>query len=155
MLVEKCKMTIISHRLETSASPAALWRNLSNLTRVQTYNPSVVSARLQGEQRSGVGTLRECEVKPKGAVLERVNHWEEGKAIGLEIVKSDWPITSMSWITRIEPNGRGSTLSQQLQYEMKFGPFGRLLNALIMKRNISRNVDLALRGLIALTEKLP
>jgi Polyketide cyclase / dehydrase and lipid transport len=120
---------------------------------VKDYNPTVLSAQLLGNGHVGVGTLRACELKPKGKVLERVTIWEEGKAIGLEVVESDWPVTKMSWVTRITPQGGGSVLSQDLQYGMKFGPFGWLLNVLVMKRNITKNVDAALSGLIQIAAR--
>jgi hypothetical protein len=146
-------MTIISHRFETAASPEKLWRCLSDLTLVKDYNPTVLSAEVQGNARSGIGALRSCELKPKGKVLERVTVWDEGKALGLEVVESDWPVTKMSWVTRITPHGGGSVLTQELNYTMKFGPLGWLLNALLMKRNITKNVGAALEGLIRIAEQ--
>jgi hypothetical protein len=146
-------MTKVSHRFETSASPERLWRSLSDLTKVKDYNPTVLTAELRGNSPPGVGTLRACELKPKGKVLERVTVWEEGKAVGLEVVESDWPITKMNWVTRISPNGSGSILSQNLEYSMKFGPVGWLINALVMKRNITKNVGVALSGLIQIAER--
>jgi Polyketide cyclase / dehydrase and lipid transport len=141
-------MTIVSHHFETPVSPQKLWHCLSNLELVKDYNPTITSAQLSGPSPPGLGTLRSCTLKPKGKVVERVTVWEEGRAVGLEIVESDWPITKMHWITRITPNGSGSILSQDLEYGMKFGPFGWLLNLLVMKRNITNNVGEALQGLI-------
>ena len=146
-------MSIVTHRFITAAPPERLWHCLSDLTLVQTYNPTISKAELPGERRTGVGTLRACQLKPKGKIMERVTVWEEGKAIGLEIVESDWPITSMSWVTRIEPEEGGSVLSQRLEYAMKFGPLGWLLNVLIMKRNVTKNVGTALAGLIRIAEQ--
>ena len=146
-------MTIIVHRFETSVPPEKLWRCLSDLTLVKDYNPTVVSAKLQGNGPLGVGTLRSCDLKPKGKVLERVTVWEDGQAVGLEVAESDWPVTNMSWVTRITPHGSGSILSQQLEYGMKFGPLGWLVNALVMKRNITKNVGKALAGLVEIAER--
>jgi hypothetical protein len=151
--VEKYKMTTITHRFETSVSPEKLWDCLSDLTLVKDYNPTVLSAKLQGNGPLGVGTLRSCDLKPKGKVLERVTVWDDRKAVGLEVVESDWPVTNMNWVTRIAPNGSGSILSQQLEYGMKFGPLGWVLNALVLKRNIAKNVGKALEGLIQIAEQ--
>jgi Polyketide cyclase / dehydrase and lipid transport len=145
-------MTTIHHQYESKASPEQLWRSLSDLTLVEKYNPTVKRARLNGGQTEGVGTIRACDLNPKGKVIERVTAWEQGKAVGLEIVESDWPISRMQWVTRIDPQGAGSILSQKLDYDMKFGPLGWLLNNLVMKRNIQKNVGAALMGLIRLTE---
>jgi hypothetical protein len=153
MLVEKFKMTTITHRFETSVPPEKLWRCLSDLTLVRDYNLTILSAKLQGNGSLGVGTLRACELKPKGKVLERVTVWEDGKAVGLEVVESDWPITNMNWVTRIAPNESGTILSQQLEYGMKYGPIGWVLNTLVLKRNITKNVGKALEGLIQIAEQ--
>jgi Polyketide cyclase / dehydrase and lipid transport len=146
-------MTIVSHRFETPVSSQKLWHCLSNLDLVKDYNPTITHAEISGPSPTGLGTIRTCALKPKGKVVERVKVWEEGKAVGLEVVESDWPITKMHWVTRITPNGAGSILSQDLEYEMKFGPFGWLLNALVMKRNITKNVGGALQGLIKIAEQ--
>ena len=145
-------MTTIMHRFETKASAAQLWRCLSDLTLVQSYNPTIAKATLTDKSKPGLGTLRVCDLKPMGKVTERVTVWEEGKALGLVIVESDWPITAMNWVTRIEPAPSGSVLTQRLDYSMKFGPFGALLNGFVMKRNITKNVGEALQGLIRMAE---
>lgn len=147
-------MTTITHRFETRAKPEALWRCLSDLELVQHYNPVVLKASLPGEARKGVGALRQCVLKPKGKVLERVTVWEEGRAVGLEVVESDWPVTEMNWVTRIEPKGDGAVLSQKLDYAMKFGLLGVLLDTLVMKRNVTKNVGEALAGLVRRAEQM-
>jgi Polyketide cyclase / dehydrase and lipid transport len=145
-------MTVISHELRARCPATRLWAILSDLEAVAQYNPSVRSARIAGNHRLGTGAVRECELVPKGKVVERVTDWEEGRSLGLEVVESDWPIRSMQWVTRIEPAGSGSRLVQRLEYKMKFGPAGWLLDALVMRRAVDRNVARALQELIALAE---
>ena len=145
-------MTTITHRLSAKCPPAALWDILSDLTAVQTYNPMVRSARIEGTQRQGTGAMRRCELLPNGEILERVTTWEVGRSLGLEIVESDWPVRSMSWVTTVEPVGAGCDLVQRLDYQMKYGPAGWVLNALVMRRAIETNVGRALSGLIARAE---
>src|SRR5262245_41137520 len=90
ILVEET-MTTIHHRIRAACSAERFWAVLSDLEAVQHYNPTVVSAAIKGGRRTGLGAERICELRPKGRVLERVTHWEEGKAVGLEIAESDWP----------------------------------------------------------------
>jgi hypothetical protein len=145
-------MTVLHHNLSANCGPDALWQELSDLEGVARHNPSVRQARITGSVRRGVGAMRECDLDPKGKVIERVIHWDEGRSLGLEVVESDWPVRSMRWTTRIEPHGSGSRLSQQLEYKMKFGPVGWLLNAVVMRRAINRNVGKALSSLVASAE---
>jgi hypothetical protein len=73
--------------------------------------------------------------------VERVTHWEEGRALGLEVAESDWPLRFMRWVTRIEPKHDGSLITQELEYDLKFGPLGWVLDALIMKRKLRATLN--------------
>ena len=79
--------------------------------------------------------------------------WEPGRAVGLEVVESDWPVRFMHWVTRIEPKGGGARLTQRLEYRVKFGLLGMILDRLVMRRTISANVGKALAGLVAAAER--
>ena len=146
-------MTTIKHDLRASCPPGPLWDLLSDIQAVATYNPGIAAARLRSAKAEGVGAERECDLVPKGKVVERVIHWEDGRAVGLEIVESDWPITFMRWVTRIDLAGGGARVTQKLEYKVKFGPLGMLLDALIMRRNIERAVTAALEGMIRRAEE--
>jgi hypothetical protein len=134
-------MTTIQHEIHAACPPAPLWELLSDLEAVQRYNPGVRRAAIEGSQRSGVGARRSCELLPKGRVVERVTHWEDERALGLEIADSDWPIHFMRWVTRLEPNGNGTRITQSLEYRVKFGPLGWLFDRLIMKRKLTATLD--------------
>jgi Polyketide cyclase / dehydrase and lipid transport len=145
-------MSVIHHNLSARCRPDQLWQELSALEAVGRHNPTIRAARLTGTLRQGVGAIRECDLLPKGKVVERVTVWDEGRSIGLEVVQSDWPIRTMQWVTRIESQGTGSTLIQRLEYKMKFGPIGWVLDNLVLRRKITRNVGTALNNLVALAE---
>jgi hypothetical protein len=134
-------MTVIRHEIQARCAPDRVWSLLADLEAVQRYNPGVRAARIRGDKRKGIGAVRVCELLPKGRVVERVTHWEDGRALGLEVAKSDWPIHFMRWITRVEPNHDGSHITQELEYRVKFGPIGWLLNRLAMKRKLRASLD--------------
>jgi ligand-binding SRPBCC domain-containing protein len=134
-------MTTIQHEVHATCPPERVWALLSDLEAVQHYNAGVRSAAIDGAQRHGVGARRSCELLPKGRVVECVTHWEEGRAVGLEVTESDWPIHFMRWITRVEPNGGATRITQSLEYQVKFGPIGWLLDRLVMKRKLTATLD--------------
>jgi hypothetical protein len=145
-------MTTIHHELTASCPPDRIWALLSDLTAVERYNPTVKSAQIRTATRMGIGAERSCDLLPKGRVVERVTHWEDKRAVGLEVAESDWPIRYMRWVTRVEPTASGSLLTQQLDYSMKFGPVGWLMDNLVMKRKLSRTLDGILANLIKQAE---
>ncbi len=141
-------MTTIHHEVQANCPPEQVWALLSDLEAVQRYNPTVRSATVQGARRTGVGAERTCELVPKGRVVERVTHWEDGRAVGLEVAESDWPIHFMRWITRLEPTGASTRITQSLEYEVKFGPLGWLLDNLVMKRKLISTLDAVFASLV-------
>jgi hypothetical protein len=145
-------MTLINHLVDARCPPERLWEILADLTAVADYNPGIAAARLKGGQAKGKGAQRECDLVPKGKVVERVIEWQEGQALGLEIVESDWPIHFMRWVTRIEPYGGASRVKQRLEYRVKFGLLGWVLDRLVMRRKITEGVDAALQGMIRKAE---
>src|SRR5262249_61561163 len=114
-------MAIIQDGVHAACPPDRVWALLADLEAVGRYNPGVRRAALEGAQRTGVGARRSCELVPKGRVVECVTHWEDGRAVGLEVAESDWPIHFMRWLTRLEPSGTGTRITQALEYEVKFG----------------------------------
>lgn len=141
-------MTTIHHEVQANCPPEQVWALLSDLEAVQRYNPTVRSATVQGARRTGVGAERTCQLVPKGRVVERVTHWEDGRAVGLEVAESDWPIHFMRWITRLEPTGASTRITQSLEYEVKFGPLGWLLDNLVMKRKLISTLDAVFASLV-------
>jgi len=141
-------MTTVQHQVFAACPPDRVWALLADLEAVQHYNPGVRHAAVEGAQRSGVGARRSCDLLPKGRVVERVTHWEDGRAVGLEVAESDWPIHFMRWVTRVEPQGGGACITQSLEYQVKFGPLGWLLDRLVMKRKLTATLDAVFASLV-------
>jgi ligand-binding SRPBCC domain-containing protein len=145
-------MSIIHHEIRANCPPTTVWALLSDLEAVQRYNPAVSAAVVEGVQRTGVGARRTCTLLPKGRVVERVTHWEEGSALGLEVIESDWPMHFMRWVTRIEPRDGVTRITQDLEYKIKFGILGWLVDRLVMKRKMTATLDAVFAGLVRQAE---
>lgn len=133
-------MSTLRHHVRIEAPVEAVWKALADLAAVQHYNRMVASARVVSDMREGVGATRRCELKPKGWVEERVWEWSPPRAIGLEVAVSTWPVVFMKWRTEIQAEGRGTVVSQELSYKMKFGPLGALMDALMMRRKLDKGI---------------
>jgi hypothetical protein len=148
-------MTTIRHELRANCPPENVWALLADLEAVQRYNPTVRAAAVEGAQRTGVGARRACDLLPKGRVVEKVTHWEDGRAVGLEVAESDWPIHFMRWVTRVEAHAGATRITQDLEYKVKFGPLGWLLDALVMKKKLTSNLDRVFAELVKQAERAP
>jgi hypothetical protein len=135
-------MTTLHHQIRIEAAIDIVWAAIAgDLTAVQHYNPTVASARLLGSQREGVGAARRCELEPKGFVEERVCEWTPKKAIGIEVTASEWPIVFMTWKTELAADGKATLVTQEMNYKLKFGPVGALLDVLMMRRKLNTGIS--------------
>lgn len=146
-------MTTIHHEVHANCPPERVWALLADLEAVARYNPGVVAARVRGPAREGVGAERECDLKPSGRVVERVTAWDEGRAVGLEVVESDWPLVYMRWTTHVAPDAAGTRVTQDLEYRLKFGPVGWLLDTLVMRSKLRSTLDGVFAGLVRTAEE--
>lgn len=111
-----------------------MWEVLSDLQAVGHYNPLVAKVRTLTPDMKGVGAARLCDFRDGGFSEERVTDWVPGRLVGLEVVRSSFPMSFCRWKTRVHAEGEGTRVSQDLEYEVKFGPLGLLLNTLVMRR---------------------
>jgi hypothetical protein len=144
--------TTIRHEVQANCPPERVWALLADLEAVERYNPGVRAASIEGPQRTGVGATRACELRPRGRVVERVTRWEERRALGLEVAESDWPIHFMRWTTHLEPKGTATRITQDLEYQVKFGPLGWLLDKLVMRRKLASTLDAVFAELVKQAE---
>lgn len=145
-------MSTIRHELNADCPPAQVWALLADLEAVKTYNPMVRETRVVGPSHRGEGAVRECDLRPSGQVTERVIHWKEGQAIGFEVVKSQFPFHFMRWTTYLEATGQGTRITQDLEYQPKYGLLGWILDTLIIRRKLRSGLDEVFAALVKRAE---
>jgi hypothetical protein len=58
----------------------------------------------------------------------------------------------MRWVTRIEPRDGVTRITQDLEYKIKFGILGWLVDRLVMKRKMTATLDAVFAGLVRQAE---
>lgn len=140
-------MTTLHHKIIINTPVEKVWKVLADLEAVHFYNPTVKNARYTSSNKEGKGASRHCEVLPKGYVKEQVIEWEENHVIGIELVEHQWPVAFMRWRTELQPKGDATLVTQDLEYENKFGIFGKILNALVMRKKLDQTLTQVFQGL--------
>lgn len=134
-------MTELNHQIKINAPAEKAFAVLSNLESVQHYNPGVLSAKYVGDSRNGVGAARECDLGKDGKVRERVTEYKQNEYISMELYQHNWPLEFMKWKTRVQPSDGGAVISQTMQYKMKFGLLGSVLDGLFMKKKLDSTLN--------------
>ena len=142
-------MTRVSHSIRIEAPTEDVWATLADLGAIQDYNPGVSRSYYTSEQREGVGASRHCDLIPFGEVEERIVEWRDGEAYTLEIYdgRKVPPFKKALGFISVEEDGSGSIARFALEYELKYGLLGRLLDLVMVRRQFSKVPKAVLRGL--------
>lgn len=132
---------VLSHQIEIDSSPSQVWETLNNIEAVADYNPQVEKALCITNEKKGVGAGRECTMKDGSKVKERITKVEENKAITMELYESNWPVKDMQWRTAIEDKNSKTLVTQKLEYKMKFGALGALMNSLFLQNKMNSTLQ--------------
>ena len=146
-------MSKLHHEITIDAPVQRVWQVLANLEEVQHYNPVVAQTRYVSSNREGPGATRRCEFKPKGFSVERVIEWRPDEVLGIELIESSWPLKSSRWWTRLSPAGEKTRVSQDLEYEPKWGVLGKMMDAMMMRRKMDQTIADIFVGLKEFAER--
>lgn len=129
----------IRHHID--ASVETVWSVLDDFGDIQRWNPGVRASALTSEGPVGRGSARRCDLIPFGAVDERIERYEPGTRMTVEIHSTrKLPIANAVADIELAPTGTGTDLTIHYQYELN-----RLGRA--MKRTVDRLLRSGLNGL--------
>ncbi len=142
-------MTQITSEIRINAPKEKVWAVLANLGAIESFNPMVEKSYYISESRKGIGATRTCEFKGGGVISERAINWREGESFTLEMHdgKKMPPFKKATGTQYVRSDGDGTIVGLTLEYDMKYGPVGSLMNVMLVKPKFSKVVPAILRGL--------
>ena len=142
-------MTRLSSEICIQAQSTHVWCILADLGAIENFNPSVRASRYISEQRMGPGAARRCELRPMGALEETIIEWKAGEAMTLKM--HSWhrtpPFHTATVRFAIAPQGSATLASCEVNYCMKWGPFGRLIDRWMVRPKFRKVVAGIVQGL--------
>ena len=136
--------------LDIDTSKAKLWNIISDLGRIDKFHPGVQKSYYTNSLEQGFGAARICELQPSGKILETVKEWNDGSGFVLQIepIEKAPPVKNFEGNFELEEiNLQKTRVSITINYDMKFGSIGILLNKLIIQSKIEEGIDSLLTGL--------
>ncbi len=144
-------MTTLTNQITIAARRGAVWQALTDLDLLDQYDPGVRSSQLVGEQASGLGAQRRCDLRPAGWFIERVAVWRPEEALAFELVTCSFPVSSLRHdytLTQAAGHtGARTVVTQVMTYELKYGLAGQALDVAVMRRQWDRGIKGFLHGL--------
>ncbi len=143
-------MTSIGGDVWINAPRETVWRRLADLGGIHVFHPGLSGSQLLGDQPEGIGARRRCELKGGGHLDEEVVEWADQESLALTITggKGLPPfVRAGGRFTLSDGENGGTVVGLALEYQLRFGWLGSLMDRLMVRREFERTVPAILKGL--------
>ena len=86
-------------------------------------------------------------MKPGGWFKERVTDWRPIEALSFELYECTLPVRRLRHSYALVHEGGTTVVRQRMEYELKFGAVGKLLDAVMVRRKWNAGIKGFLTGL--------
>jgi hypothetical protein len=145
-------MTVLENSIQIEAPPDAVWSVLGALDALDQYDPGVKKSQLLAGPKDGVGASRRCDLAPGGWFHERVTEWHPHEVMAFELFECTLPVKRLEHRYTLTPKDGGTLVMQTMEYELKFGPLGWAMDALMVRRKWNEGIRGFFSGLKAHVE---
>ncbi|GAB5527875.1 MAG: hypothetical protein Roseis2KO_57470 [Roseivirga sp.] len=145
-------MTTLYNQISINASPEAVWHILSDLGRLEKYDPVVKGSRVLGKAVSGLNAQRHCDTR-NGWFKEEVSEWKPYETLAFTLFDCNLPIKVLTHAYRLESRGTATLVSQTMTHTMKYGLIGNLIDLLMVRKQSNKGIKLFFEGLKQEVEK--
>jgi uncharacterized protein YndB with AHSA1/START domain len=132
-----------------------VWEVLADMTSLERWGPGVKRCYLLTEQGAGVGAVRFIDRGGKNYLKEQVTAWEPYRELSCRIIETNFPLLAAYIRTRFEAVGAATLVTIDISYTLNYGAFGRLLDAIFIRRVYMRGIEAMLGELRRYIEVTP
>jgi uncharacterized protein YndB with AHSA1/START domain len=145
-------MSAFSESTTIDAPRDRVWEVLAEIGSIHLWNPGVKDSHSTSEASGAEGATRHCDLqrpngKSAGYLEERAFDWEEGRSFRIEITDSNLPFERAVIAFALADAGDATTVTVSPDYKLRFGPFGRALDRLAVRRRYAAGIREMLAGL--------
>ncbi len=140
-------MRDLTEQIEIQAPPHAVWDVLEDFGGVSHWAPYMRRSSLIGNQQSGVGASRFMRHAWGFSFEETVTEWTDGHGFSFDVHRAPFPMKDVheTWVAGRD-NGL-STVTTRVNYGMRLGFLGSLVDWVLVRFVVRREMREGLRGL--------
>jgi ribosome-associated toxin RatA of RatAB toxin-antitoxin module len=145
-------MATIYNRIMIQAAPEEVWAVLADPAKLDQYDPIVRKSRLISSFSDGLGAERHCDTL-SGWFNDKITEWLPYEKLTFALTGCNQPMKSLTHSYTLKRIGNQTEVSQVMNYTMKFGILGRLMDTLLGKRESDKQIKKFFVGLKNYIEK--
>ena len=146
-------MRLLEERVEIKAPAELVWDVLADFGSVQNWAPYMRRSHLIGEQQAGIGMRRGMRHAWGFRFEEVVTQWHESKGFAFDVLKAPFPMRDVKEVWVLAPENGHTAVETQVRYGTHLGPLGALVDWLLVRFVVRREMRAGLGGLKEYTER--
>lgn len=141
-------MTTLENQIRINAPISQIWEALANIENLEKYDPTVEGSKALTESISGIQAKRKVNMKDgKNWFEEKITEFEPNKALTFELTACSFPVHQLKHSYTFESDGDQTNVKQVMKYKVKFGILGRIMDALMIKKQSDDGIKQFFSGL--------
>jgi len=146
-------MTTLYNEIIINAPIEKIWEALTNVEEIDKYDPTVKKSTVLSFNNKGIGAKRKVTMKDgKNWFDEKCTISKTNEALTYELTDCSFPVQSLNHSYTFEQFSNKTKVQQVMNYKIKYGFFGKILDGLIIRRQSNKGIKLFLDGLKSYTE---
>ena len=139
--------------MEIGAPADRVWEVLADFGNVAGWAPYMRRSHLIGDRHSGIGMRRGMRHAWGFRFEEVVTQWHEGKGFAFDVLKAPFPMKDVKEVWVLAPEDGHTAVETQVRYGTHLGFLGGIVDWLLVRFVVRREMRAGLRGLKEFTER--
>lgn len=141
-------MATIHNEITVNASIDKVWTMLTDLELLDKYDPTVKKSTLLSPEKTGIGAKRKVQMLDgKNWFDEKITEFKPNEALTYQLTDCSFPIKGLEHSYSFENIGNQTKVKQVMQYTVKFGLLGKLLDSLMIRKQSDAGIKKFFGGL--------
>jgi uncharacterized protein YndB with AHSA1/START domain len=147
-------MATLHNEITIDAPIEKIWAALANMEELEKYDPTVLKSTATTETKEGLGAARKVEMRDgKNWFQEKVTIFKPNEALEFELTACSFPVHQLKHSYSFQTSGNQTKVKQVMQYQVKFGLLGRIMDSLMIRRKSDKGIKQFFAGLKSYVEK--
>jgi ribosome-associated toxin RatA of RatAB toxin-antitoxin module len=146
-------MATIHNEITVNASIDKVWSILTDLELLDKYDPTVKKSTLVSTEKTGIGAKRKVlMLDGKNWFDEKVTVFKPNEALTYQLTNCSFPMKRLQHSYRFEKIGNQIKVKQVMEYTVKFGLLGKLLDTMMIRKQSDSGIKKFFAGLKSYAE---
>jgi ligand-binding SRPBCC domain-containing protein len=141
-------MATIKNEITINAPIEKIWSLLTDLEMLDKYDPTVKKATIISTEKTGIGAKRKVNMLDgKNWFDEKITVFNPNEDLTYQLTDCTFPMKDLKHSYSFEKIGNQTKVKQVMQYTVKFGLIGKLLDSLMIRKQSDAGIKKFFAGL--------